>query len=123
MAHETFRTVIFVPADPLLPIRILVIVALIAMIFTFLHVLRQLRNAIQERMMPQVQTAIVTGSSQGIGQAIAERLAKDGANVVIDYHRHDQGAEQTRNLVETAGGRALIVKADLSSVSAIDFLV
>ena len=84
---------------------------------------RQLRNAIQERMMPQVQTAIVTGSSQGIGQAIAERLAKDGANVVIDYHRHDQGAEQTRNLVETAGGRALIVKADLSSVSAIDFLV
>ena len=44
MAHETFRTVIFVPADPLLPIRILVIVALIAMIFTFLHVLRHLRK-------------------------------------------------------------------------------
>ncbi|HEY6206926.1 MAG TPA: SDR family NAD(P)-dependent oxidoreductase, partial [Chthoniobacterales bacterium] len=69
------------------------------------------------------KVAIVTGSSEGIGQAIAERLASDGANVVIDYHRHDEGAQKTRALVETAGAKAAIVKADLSSVSGADFLI
>src|ERR1043166_8910413 len=69
------------------------------------------------------KVAIVTGSSEGIGQAIAERLAKESANIVIDYHRHDEGALKTRELVETAGGKAAIIKADLSSVSAVDFLV
>src|ERR1043166_8132583 len=69
------------------------------------------------------KVAIVTGSSEGIGQAIAERLASEGANIVIDYHRHDEGAQKTRALVETAGAKAAIVKADLSSVSGADFLI
>ena len=65
------------------------------------------------------KTALVTGSSQGIGQAIAVRLAEDGANVVIDYRSHSEGADETRQLVERAGTKALVVRADLSSLDQI----
>jgi glucose 1-dehydrogenase len=67
--------------------------------------------------------AVVTGSSQGLGQSIAERLAKDGASVVIDYHSHAEGAQRTRELVEAAGSKGCVVKADLSSVSGVELLV
>ena len=69
------------------------------------------------------KTAIVTGSSQGIGQGIAVRLARDGANIVIDYRSHSEGAEETRKMVEAAGARALVVRADLSSLAQIKVLV
>lgn len=67
--------------------------------------------------------ALVTGSSQGIGQGIAERLASYGANIVIDYRNHSEGAEETRRLVEAAGAKATIVRADLSSVEQIRQLI
>src|SRR4051794_21008778 len=62
------------------------------------------------------KVALVTGSSQGIGQAIAERLAREGANIVVDYRSHSEGAEETGRLVEAAGAKAIIVRADLSSI-------
>lgn len=71
----------------------------------------------------QDKVALVTGSSQGIGQAIAERLAQFGANIVIDYRSHSEGAEQTRKLVETAGAKAVVVRADLSSIDQIRNLI
>ena len=46
------------------------------------------------------KVAIVTGSSQGIGQSIAERFAKEGASIVIDYRDHAEGANETQKLVE-----------------------
>ena len=61
--------------------------------------------------------ALVTGSSQGIGQAIAERLAQEGADIIIDYRSHPEGAEETLKKVEATGRFGLIVKADLSIVS------
>jgi len=67
--------------------------------------------------------AIITGSSQGIGQAIAARLAQDGVNIAIDYHTHAEGAEETLRQVEAAGARGVVVKADLSLVSEINHLV
>lgn len=67
--------------------------------------------------------ALVTGSSQGIGQAIAEHLATEGADVVIDYRSHPGGAEETLAKVEAAGRKGLIVQADLSIVSDIQKLV
>ena len=50
------------------------------------------------------KVALVTGSSQGIGQAIAIRLAQAGAKVVINYRSNPQGAEETVQLVQEAGG-------------------
>jgi glucose 1-dehydrogenase len=69
------------------------------------------------------RVALVTGSSSGIGQAIAERLAQAGASVVINYVGHSEGAEETRKQVEAAGARAIIVKADVSKVADLQSLI
>lgn len=63
------------------------------------------------------KVALVTGSSQGIGQAIAAHLASEGADIVIDYRSHPDGAEETRAKVEATGRKGLVVKADLGVVS------
>lgn len=57
--------------------------------------------------------AIITGSDQGIGQAIAVRLANEGCDVVIDYRANREGAEQTRKQVEAAKRRGEILQADV----------
>lgn len=69
--------------------------------------------------MPKLQgkVAIVTGSSSGIGQSIAIRLASEGAGVVVDYRSHAEGANDTKAKVEAAGGKAIIVQADVSRLS------
>jgi glucose 1-dehydrogenase len=69
------------------------------------------------------KVALVTGSSQGIGLAIAVRLALDGALIVIDYRSHSEGAEETRRMVEAAGSKGAVVQADLSSLEQIRYLV
>jgi glucose 1-dehydrogenase len=63
------------------------------------------------------KVAIVTGSSSGIGQSIAIRLASEGALVVVDYRSHPEGAEETQAQIESAGGAAILVKADVSRLS------
>ncbi|QEE29783.1 glucose 1-dehydrogenase [Terriglobus albidus] len=68
-------------------------------------------------MRLQDKVAIVTGSSSGIGQDIAIRLAAEGAAVVINYSGNAEGAEATQFQIEQAGGRAFIVHADMSKVS------
>ncbi|MGC2163768.1 MAG: glucose 1-dehydrogenase [Silvibacterium sp.] len=73
--------------------------------------------------MLQGRTAIVTGSSSGIGQGIAERLALEGANVVIDYVGSADGANDTLKKVQAAGARGMIVQADVSQVNAVRSLV
>ena len=61
------------------------------------------------------KVAIVTGSGSGIGQAIAERLAQEGANLVVDY-RHIDNAQATVDKITAAGGKAILVHADVSSI-------
>jgi glucose 1-dehydrogenase len=68
-------------------------------------------------------TAIITGSSSGIGQGIAERLAKDGANIVIDYRGRSDGADETLKRVQAAGAQGIIVQADVSQLDQLQHLV
>lgn len=65
------------------------------------------------------KVAIVTGSSRGIGAAIAERLAADGYTVVINYAGKAAEAEALAAKIEKAGGRALTAQADVSDPQAV----
>lgn len=59
--------------------------------------------------------AIVTGGSLGIGAAIAIELGREGANVAVNYRRHDTEAKQVVAEIEKLGTKGLAVKADVSS--------
>jgi len=62
------------------------------------------------------KVAIVTGSSRSIGAAIAQRLAEDGANVIINYVSNSQAADSVViGINNKNGGKAVAVKADVSS--------
>lgn len=76
---------------------------------------------LEQRLLNKV--AIVTGSSSGIGQSIAIRLAQEGANVVVDYVGQSEGAEETKKQVEAAGRKAILVQADVSKLNDVQTLM
>jgi len=61
------------------------------------------------------RVAIVTGSSRGIGRAIAIALAKDGARVVVNYQKRLDKAEEVARQIEEIGSQALVLRADVGS--------
>jgi len=63
------------------------------------------------------KNALVTGSSRGIGRAIAERLAADGATVIINYNRNAKEAETLVKAIEGKGGKAVAIQADIAKPS------
>lgn len=69
------------------------------------------------------KVALVTGSSSGIGQAIAIRLGSEGASVVVDFVGHSEGADETRSKIEAAGSKAITVLADVAKVADVQRLV
>jgi 3-oxoacyl-[acyl-carrier protein] reductase len=63
------------------------------------------------------KVALVTGGSRGIGRAIVERLARDGAAVAINYASQAAAAEKLAGEILSAGGKAFAIKADVARVA------
>ncbi|MFO7663112.1 MAG: 3-oxoacyl-[acyl-carrier-protein] reductase [Chloroflexota bacterium] len=74
-------------------------------------------------MLLEGKIAIVTGASRGIGRAIAEELAAEGAAVVVNYQSSADAAEEVVNGITARGGRAVAVQADVSDLTAAGQLV
>lgn len=62
------------------------------------------------------KVALVTGGSRGIGRAIVERLARDGAAVAVNYATQSAAAEKLAGEITAAGGQAFAIQADISRV-------
>ena len=69
------------------------------------------------------KVAIVTGASNGIGRAIAERLAKDDAMVVVNYGKSVEKAKAVVAEIESKGGQAVAIHADMSKIADVRRLV
>ncbi len=70
-------------------------------------------------MMPEQPIALVTGGSRGIGRAICLRLARMGATVAINYVSRPAAAEETLELVQSAGGRGGLAPFDVADAAAV----
>ncbi len=64
--------------------------------------------------------ALVTGASRGIGRAIAIELAREGADVVVNFNQSEEKAEEVAHAIETIGRRGLAIKADVSRTDQIE---
>jgi 3-oxoacyl-[acyl-carrier protein] reductase len=67
--------------------------------------------------------ALVTGASRGIGAAVAQRLAREGASVIVHYASSRERADAVVNAIRSAGGQAEAVAGDLSTTAGIDALI
>src|SRR4051794_26271923 len=68
------------------------------------------------------RTALVTGSSRGIGRVVAIRLAHDGFAVVVNYAGNSGKAEEVVHEITSAGGQAIAVQADVANAAAVERL-
>ncbi|PDZ94527.1 beta-ketoacyl-ACP reductase, partial [Bacillus cereus] len=66
------------------------------------------------------KVAIVTGASRGIGKAIALELARNGADVVINYSGNEEAAKNVAKEVEQLGRKALVIKANVAVASEVE---
>ena len=69
------------------------------------------------------KTVIITGGSRGMGQRLALRLGQDGANVVVNFRQDAEAAAKTVGEIESVGGHALAVQADIADTESVDALV
>jgi glucose 1-dehydrogenase len=69
------------------------------------------------------RVAVVTGSDSGIGRAIAEAFALEGADVAVTYHSDEDGARATAAQVEAAGGRAMVQSLDARDEASVAMLM
>lgn len=68
------------------------------------------------------KVAIVTGASRGIGRAIAERLGRSGASVIVNYAGNADKAQEVVSQIKSDGGQAIAVQADVSQVDEVRHL-
>ena len=76
-----------------------------------------------ESLSLEGKVAIVTGSSRGIGRAIAKELAARGAAVVVNYLNSEAAADEVAQEINSAGGKAVVHQADVSNFQAAQGLV
>ena len=74
-------------------------------------------------MLLQGKVAVVTGASRGIGRAIAEELAAEGAKVVVNYQSSAAAANEVVGGIVERGGTAVAIRADVSDFAAADGLI
>jgi glucose 1-dehydrogenase len=74
-------------------------------------------------MQLENKVAIVTGSSLGIGRAVAVALAREGASVAINYRSHPEEGEEAVQEIERGGGEAISVQADVSEPEGVKGLI
>src|SRR5699024_11297839 len=71
----------------------------------------------------QRKTALVTGSSRGIGKAIALELARRGANIVVNYAGSEEKAAETVEAIETLGVQAIKIQANDADESTVKSMI
>lgn len=71
----------------------------------------------------QGKCALITGASRGIGRAIAEAMAQEGADIVVNYVAHREAAERVADVVRGHGGQAVVVQADVSRRHEVEAMV
>jgi len=74
-------------------------------------------------MLLKNKVAIVTGGNSGIGKAIVLELARQGANIVVDYISHPEAADEVERQVTLLGDKAVGVEADVSKVADLERLI
>lgn len=79
--------------------------------------------AVRELLDFSGQVVVVTGAGSGLGTGIARRFAEAGAAVVVNYHTSEAGARAVVEAIETRGGQALAVQADVSRKAGADSLL
>ena len=71
-------------------------------------------------MLLAKKVALVTGASRGIGRAIALEMAQEGADIIVNYNRSQEKANEAARAIEATGRRALVVKADVSRATDVE---
>jgi glucose 1-dehydrogenase len=82
-----------------------------------------MRNAERGYVRLEGRVAIVTGAGRGIGRAIAQGLAREGAAIIVNYSRSAEQAEDLVSRIRASGGRAEAVEADIKDLNDHDRLV